>query len=248
MKYKALVFDLDGTAIPNRPDSHPSQRVIEAVAAAQKKLSVSAATGRSLGLCDYVLEQLHITAPCVISGGTQVYDPQHNTFLWEKRLTTEQAKAIYDVCRQYPYDLAINEDKWGLPMSKRQFMGNERVMYVMSVNPEDTEKMTTQLKQIPDLAVHAVKSWIEGDFDLHITHIQATKKHALEVLQATLGIKPEDTIAIGDSGNDLPLFELAGFKIAMENGSDALKSQADFIAPSVDEDGVAVAIEKFILS
>lgn len=54
-------------------------------------------------------------------------------------------------------------------------------------------------------------------------------------------------MVVGDGGNDLPLFELAGFKVAMGNAEEVLKKQADWIAPSVDEDGLAVAIKKFIL-
>ena len=55
-------------------------------------------------------------------------------------------------------------------------------------------------------------------------------------------------MVVGDGNNDLPLFELAGWKVAMGNGADVLKEAADWIAPSVDEDGLAVAIERFILN
>ena len=62
-----------------------------------------------------------------------------------------------------------------------------------------------------------------------------------------LGIDLSQVIAIGDSFNDLPVFQIAGLSIAMGNASDSLKELADWVAPSVENDGVAVAIEKFIL-
>ena len=56
-----------------------------------------------------------------------------------------------------------------------------------------------------------------------------------------------DMMAAGDSYNDLPLLRLCGFGIAMGDAPDELKAIADFVAPPVDEDGLAVAMEEFVL-
>jgi hydroxymethylpyrimidine pyrophosphatase-like HAD family hydrolase len=76
----------------------------------------------------------------------------------------------------------------------------------------------------------------------------ASKASALQDLVDYLGIRIEQTLAIGDSYNDLDIFKVAGAKVAMGHAPDSLKEIADWTAPSVDDDGVAVAIEKFILS
>ena len=52
---------------------------------------------------------------------------------------------------------------------------------------------------------------------------------------------------MGDGYNDFPLLMASGLKIAMGNAVPELKEIADFVAPTVEEDGVAVIIEKFIL-
>ena len=62
-----------------------------------------------------------------------------------------------------------------------------------------------------------------------------------------LNINIDEVMAVGDSFNDLATFEVAGFSVAMGNAPDEVKAQADWVAPSVNEDGVAVAIEKFVL-
>ena len=54
-------------------------------------------------------------------------------------------------------------------------------------------------------------------------------------------------MAVGDSGNDLPLFENAGFKVAMGNASPLLKQAADVVVASVKDNGLAEAIQKYIL-
>ena len=55
----------------------------------------------------------------------------------------------------------------------------------------------------------------------------------------------EDTMAVGDSENDLDIVKAAGIGVAMENAQQLLKDSADFISLSNEEDGVAYAIERF---
>jgi Cof subfamily protein (haloacid dehalogenase superfamily) len=62
-----------------------------------------------------------------------------------------------------------------------------------------------------------------------------------------LHIPIEETIAIGDGENDIPMLRRAGLGIAMANASDKVKAAADVVAPSCDEDGAAWAMEKFLL-
>ena len=72
------------------------------------------------------------------------------------------------------------------------------------------------------------------------------KKNAVKKVMDTLGVNHDEIIVIGDGGNDLPMFEYAKLKIAMENGSDLLKQKADYITDNNNDDGVAKAIRKFI--
>ncbi|MBX4181389.1 HAD hydrolase family protein, partial [Candidatus Parcubacteria bacterium] len=52
----------------------------------------------------------------------------------------------------------------------------------------------------------------------------------------------------GDARNDTPLLNVCGLRIAMGNADDKLKRIAHYIAPSVEDDGVAHVVEKFILN
>ena len=62
-----------------------------------------------------------------------------------------------------------------------------------------------------------------------------------------LGINTHEIIGVGDGYNDFPLLMACGLKVAMGNAVEDLKAIADYIAPSVEEDGVADVIDKFIL-
>lgn len=67
------------------------------------------------------------------------------------------------------------------------------------------------------------------------------KDRGIEAFCRYLGITPEETISFGDGENDISMIEFAGIGVAMGNASDKVKSHADFITTSVDEDGIAFA-------
>ena len=74
-----------------------------------------------------------------------------------------------------------------------------------------------------------------------------SKGTALNALASRLGIAKEEIACIGDSANDLPMFEAAGLKIAMGNAVPELKKKADIVTYSNHIDGAAKAIEQYIL-
>jgi len=63
----------------------------------------------------------------------------------------------------------------------------------------------------------------------------------------TLGVDPANIVAAGDSYNDLPMLQACGLGIAMGNAPEEVKAIADFVAPTVEEDGLAVAINDYVL-
>lgn len=250
-KFQALIFDLDGTAMPVELNALPSKNVINAVKDAQKKLKVSAATGRPITVCRNILKALNLDDPCVISGGTQIIDPKTEKTLWEKRLTQSQVEEIVEVAIPYPFEVLFSEEvyKHGASAQNKKITGSERVVYFMDVEPTYADTVLEKLKKIKNIAAHQVSSWNPTCVDIHITHAKATKQHAIELLLTDiLKVDKEFVIGVGDSNNDLPLFASVGFKVAMGNATDELKNAADFVAPSVQEDGLATIIKSRILN
>lgn len=247
--YKLLIFDLDGTAIPNKPDGMPSEKLVTAVNILQKKgIKVCAATGRPRFNSKPITDKLGLVDPCIISGGTQVINPVDGTTLWEKDMSQDQVEAIIKISLPYDYKIFMSDDKVSKPAREQVIRGSERIIYIMTVSKEDTEVILKDLSKISDITPHKVKSWTPDHYDIHVTHFGATKKHALEVLLEMLQIKKDEVVAAGDSNNDLPLFELAGYKIAMGNGSEEMKQKADIIAKDADNDGLAIAIEDLFIN
>ncbi len=245
---KLLIFDLDGTAIPNKKDGMPSQRLINAVNKAQKKIKVSAATGRPISTCRRILNALNIKNPCVISGGTEIINPTTEEVLWKKELSIEQVRAAIKIIRSYNYQVFLSNAEQSYTARETSVNHPEQIIYVGTVRKTDTEDIMKELKKIKNITAFRVKSWTPDHIDIHITHKDATKKHALEKLLEIENVDRESVMVVGDSGNDMPLFEVGGIKVAMGNAAEELKKISDIIIPSIDEDGLAQLIEEKILN
>ncbi len=248
MRYKALIFDLDGTAIPNVPNGLPSDRLVKAIANA-KDLKLCAATGRPITNAKPILSKLELTNPCIISAGTQIINPQTDQILWEATLENQDVAAILTLCKPYHYEVLIRNELMGegAPAAKR-IVTNEsvNVMYIMQCSEADGQAILKELAKLPNVTAAGVLSWTGEGLDVHVTHREATKEHAIAELLKMLGVSREETIGVGDDNNDVHLFKGVGKKVAMGNATELLKSQADVVCDSVNQDGLAKFIEELI--
>jgi hypothetical protein len=84
---------------------------------------------------------------------------------------------------------------------------------------------------------------------LDVVHPQVSKATGVAAVAAELGIGPEEVMAIGDNLNDLEMLHFAGTAVVMKNAEPALREVPGFhMTDTNDEDGVARAIEKFIVN
>lgn len=75
-----------------------------------------------------------------------------------------------------------------------------------------------------------------------------SKKTGIIHMLQHFGIRPEEIIAFGDGGNDIEMLEYAGTGVAMGNAADKVKLAADYVTASVDEEGLALALQHFGLT
>ena len=91
-----------------------------------------------------------------------------------------------------------------------------------------------------------VTSVCGGYNNLEFTRADVNKGVALRALAKILSIDPAETMAIGDTENDLAIIKAAGIGVAMGNATPAVKDQADYVTDDNESDGVATAMEHFI--
>lgn len=251
--YKALITDLDGTAVQitsNGDDiDNVTQRAVQRAIARGKRLTC--ATGRDWESVKPVVSKLGFVAPCVIEGGTRIVDPLSEKTLWEKSLEPGASTKILEIFK--------SESKTGVMMSSIALSGvpiatvqsvpkDLRFIYLLGIPEAAAIKISNYINEQEYAVAHNTPSWSgNGLIDVHVTHPEATKEHAIQVWQQFEGITQAETIGVGDSGNDVPIFQSSGLKVAVGNATPDLKSLADYIAPAVTEHALEHVINKFLL-
>ncbi len=271
MTYKLIALDIDGTTISGgRP---PSPRIVASIAAAQEQgARVVVATGRgpdsarlyaaALGLHDALIcfqgavvkdqsgdsaTLLAETLPTIPLADVIAFaDRQHLelTVYTEAEIYVERqyhSQAYYDLWFSLPThrvaslsEAVVDLTAQGRPLIKGLFVGE----------PDELDALAPRLAQLLSGRLEIMRS--HHNF-LEVLAPGVSKARALAFLAARYGIAQEHTIAVGDSGNDISMIRWAGLGIAVANAQPAVLAAADWIAPSVDEDGVATVIEKFVL-
>lgn len=246
--YKALISDVDGTFVTNHRESLPTKKLIEAVRKAKKKVKVCLATGRPLFEVEDIIKAADITDISVVCGGAQVVNPVTKKVLWEQGLFPEDKDAVLTIAKKLNLMNCIIQGNGDSDFSGAYQGDNILQVCAVRLLPETAETFTSEVSELPNVVAHSVPSWAPGRIDVMVSHTLATKQHGIFELAKLLGIETHEMIGIGDGGNDFPLLMACGLKIAMGNASDDLKAIADYVAPPVDEDGLAHVIEKFILT
>ncbi|HRU41225.1 MAG TPA: HAD-IIB family hydrolase, partial [Candidatus Diapherotrites archaeon] len=109
----------------------------------------------------------------------------------------------------------------------------------------DDEKIQKLRDGIMETGIVSVSQSMKHN--LEVMNKGVNKGNAVRILAQMYGINREEIIAIGDNENDISMIEYAGLGIAMGNAEELLKRAADHVTGDYQEDGVAEAIEKFIL-
>ena len=118
------------------------------------------------------------------------------------------------------------------------------VKFMVVGAPEELKKAYAYLTKIYNGILNI---FFSEPYFMEITPLGIDKASSLEQMLSILKIQREQLMACGDGLNDIPMFQYAGFSVAMGNAYDDAKKYANVVVSSNEEDGVAEAIEKYIL-
>ncbi len=252
-EYKALMLDIDGTLVPYDHNALPSKNIKKAIKKAQKKLTVCLITGRAYNYADEILKSLGINNGfIVINNGANVLNISTKEMIYDCPMDLEEAKTVVKVLRKKKIPFYVKENYYfklsGTPHFKKENFDNAYMIYTdENLSPKKVDSLIDELSRHPYLNIHSSRHKFQNKLGIVATHVNATKAQGILALEKKLKIKKTDMIGVGDGYNDFPLLMACGLKIAMGNAIPDLKEIADYIAPSVENDGVADIIEKFVL-
>lgn len=251
MKSKAIIFDIDGTAIDSPIQKLPSDRLIEAVRKIESDHYVCAATGRVWSFAEPILRGLSLVDPCIISAGTQICNPATGEILWQCDIDTVDMRAVLAIAKEYPsYKVLYNdndEDAYlngGLDAADLELDGPVYFFELIFVSQSIVPEIVARLSTIEGIAVTLAVAQRAECNDIHITNRNATKEHAIAELLEILNVHRDDTIGVGDGHNDIHLFKAVNHKVAMGNAVDELKNASDEMIGLVTDDGFAEYLEE----
>ena len=242
---RAAILDMDGTLIGR--NEMVSARVAQAVSLVREKVPVVIASGRESADVLRFARELGLSSPQISDGGSIILDPGSGRFLWTAPLPSGPAQEIVKSldASGAPFIATHPEGSaYGLAaVAHRQII---RVS-ALDLDESGADRLLEQFQPNPDLNTVKVFLPYNGLWAVDITSSGVDKAAAVINLAGMTGLDPSHTVAAGDSFNDLTLLKLCGYSIAMGDAPQELKDVADYVAPVVEEDGLAVAMEEFVL-
>lgn len=255
--YKALITDIDGTLVPVTGNgSTLDEQTIQAFKTAfESGCRIGVATGRGWPSTKSVVERLGITDLCIIEGGSCIIDPRTEKVIWERTLDAETSRQVVGIFKRLATHAELIKSSAvteRIPVKEARVSNYQlpnRVIYLLGATKELALTVQQALRNLPTVAANlTTPSWAGADlYDVHVTHQEGTKAQALQEWRRLLNLDKADCIGVGDSANDLPLFEGVGLKVAVGNATDDLKERADVITPDREGGALRYVLRKFVL-
>lgn len=274
---RLIAIDLDGTLLDSRWQVPAANRraIARAIDAG---VHVAVVTGRRFSFAQPIAGQLDPRIALIANNGALITTPGGDTLLRHllprevarrvlEATTAFRAHAAVVFDRSGPGQIVYERIDWADPLRGSYFERNRpylaemfpleaslaedplQVMYTGAVAL--MRRLVAQLRALPfagDFAV-AVAEYEQRDFTIvDVIERTCSKGSALRDWAASLGVRPEEILAIGDNLNDREMLEFAGLAVVMDNAAPELKARGWPVTLSNDDGGVAAAIERYVLA
>lgn len=265
---KLCTIDLDGTLFDNEKNiSAMNQEAI--LKANEQGCKIVIASGRPIhGIVD-VLAKLNLFKQddyVICYNGAKVFNTQTGDTIYTSTISGRTIKEIYFESKRlglFFHAFRKNEqlitplENPYTDVEKRINHIDAKVVDIDSIKDDEEflkcmivgaeEDLTKGMKSLNPKLNETYCVTRSSKIFLEFLNKKTNKGTALEALAKHLSIPMEETMAIGDAGNDLEMIQRAGIGVAMENAFEEVKKVANAITTSNNDSGVARAIQKFIL-
>lgn len=264
MERHLIVLDLDGTLLTDEQKiSEKTKKIL--FQAKEAGHLVMIATGRPYRASSMYYDELKLTTPIVNFNGAYIHHPKNKS--WEAIHSPISMNVVYDVVDSvdtFQYENLIAEvmddvyihtdDQNMLDMFKmgspRVTMGNLKsnltenpTSLLIHANEQNVPIIRKHLQEVhAELIEH--RRWGAPFNIIEIVRKGLNKAVGIAAVSKYIGIPRERIIAFGDEDNDLEMIEYAGIGVAMSNGIQELKSIANEVTLSNNEDGVAIFLKE----
>ncbi|HHU61889.1 MAG: Cof-type HAD-IIB family hydrolase [Bacillota bacterium] len=273
MKYKLLALDIDGTIVDE--NGVLSTRTSESIIQAQQRgIVVVLATGRRLTSTLPIAHELQLTNLLVVHNGAVVFDQNRKKNVLKHGIDLLIAQDILEMAHANSINYLVftgesageigiaptgswaeSEDLLGVYLNETASFQDEVILNEDPIRIsiiDRKEKIEPMYQSLMEKHGENLNAMLFGEdrgiwLGIEIVPGNCHKGFGLMYVADYLGINSKEVIAVGDNVNDMEMLAWAGLGIAMENATPELKSNADYIAPSIKDDGVSKIIKEFLL-
>lgn len=271
MTYKLIAIDLDDTLLNTQKTiSQQNENIIKQ--ALKQNIKIVLCSGRTHNAVKNYAEQLGIQGDdqYLITNGGAIIETATQKIIHEQSLSNQFYRDFVDFVHKNHLHYNVVDDKSNTYTSKEtwfdkytiaQAFENDNGLFIrepdelptdfkilkaiINGNKDELDAISDLVHQTYDKDYFVVRT---GEGFLEVFPQNVTKGSALTLLTKKLDISLEETIAIGDRDNDIPMLKIAGMGVAMGNGQPGVKKVADFVTEDNNHDGVGLAIQKFALN
>ena len=269
---KVIICDLDQTLLNS--NKQISQNDLQALKAAQDKgIFVTICSGRIFTMLGTYVHDLGIKGPLISTNGAAIVDTRDRRMLWSRPVDRNIAFEIMDYAKEQGFDYsALTGDacyfspnsiriRWfwqyneiaaerNMDLIPLVFFSDNHAIVegdifkalIYEIHPGDFKSASSYLRKFEGINCTSSE---KGLLDIMAANID--KGTGVVQLKRILGVSKEEVCVFGDYFNDLPMFQEAGFPIAMANAHDRVKTDALAVTDTNDNDGIAKAIYQYIL-
>lgn len=274
MEIKAVFVDLDGTLLHGMETITPrTVRAFEQIC--EKGIIPVIATGRPAYEADFAAQAIGADQYFIVMNGAAVYQKYYTgEILYEAHLPKSSAEQVFQIlsgkdvffeiyagsralCQE---DYAPRIQHCGMTEEQARFFSANMLkvndlnaylaekelaihkFFISVGSHEEVASLRTEIEQVPGL-----QTLTSGEHFIEVVPEGVDKQSAVRAVREACGLSRDQIMVIGDSENDLGMFDEALTRVAMGNACSELKAKANYIAPPNTEDGVAWALETLLL-
>lgn len=264
-RIELIAVDLDGTLLNSQHQLTP--RTVDALRRAiAQGVHVVLATGKTRYSALEAIRQLELTTPGVYLQGLIITNAD-GSVRHQRTLDADTVRDVAGYAREH--DISLVAYTGGEIVTEKRTPYTDVLIRFHEPTPQQVASLDAVVQEQPihkliliddEQRIRDVRETLTGRFDGRATFVQAlsdmleilppgaSKGAGLRTLLHDLGISPEHVMAIGDGENDVEMLRLAGLGVAVGNAMPAARAAADVVVASNDADGVAEAVERFVLN
>lgn len=263
-----VCLDIDGTLLDSRHRITP--RVKEAIRRTEDRgVPVVLASARGPGGILFIYEELELSSPVICYNGGLILDHTKTT-IHSRALDLDPVGRVAELALEMDITLSLyrgaewfvsREDDWSraeaevtrmtpipchLPTLAARWRreGQSGPNKLLAMAPEDRVLALQDRVAREGLDLDTYRSFPTY---LELVARGLSKAEGMLRLTQLLGLDPGGVLAAGDNFNDLAMIQAAGLGVAMGNAPEEVRAQADFVTATNDQDGVALALEQWVL-